>query len=34
VKYGRGRIAVIGFGVTDEGEVEDAHVWTSFVVGR
>ena len=34
VKYGRDRIAVIGFGVTDEGEVEDAHVWTSFVVGR
>jgi serine/threonine protein kinase len=33
VPYGRGRIAVVGFGVTDEGEVEDAQVWTATSIG-
>jgi serine/threonine-protein kinase len=33
VRYGRDRTAVIGFGVTDEGEVEDAQVWTATSIG-
>jgi tRNA A-37 threonylcarbamoyl transferase component Bud32 len=30
VRYGRSRIALFGFGVTDEGEGEDAQVWTGI----
>jgi hypothetical protein len=33
VRYGRGRNAVVGFGVTDEGVVEDAQVWTATFIG-
>jgi hypothetical protein len=33
VSFRRHRIALIGFGVTDEGEVEDAQVWTATSIG-
>jgi hypothetical protein len=34
VAYGRQRIGLLGLGVTDEGEVEDAQVWTAIVLSR
>jgi serine/threonine protein kinase len=34
VAYGRQRIGLLGFGVTDEGEIEDAQVWTAIVLSR
>jgi hypothetical protein len=33
VPYGRPRIVLLGFGVTDEGEVEDAQVWAAALLG-
>ena len=34
VAYGRQRIGLLGLGVTNEGEVEDAQVWTAIVLSR